>query len=99
MTSGWTVTNNTALQRFEVRIGDQLAVLNYRKDGNHVTFIHTGVPQDLEGRGIGSAIAHDALEYAKTEGLEVVPLCPFVRGYIEKHPEYRSMVSRNYRGL
>ncbi len=95
----WTVTHDTALQRFEVHIGDQLAVLNYRRDGNHVTYIHTGVPENLEGRGIGSAIAHAALEYAKTEHLEVVPLCPFVRAHIEKYPEYRPMVSRDYRGL
>ena len=93
MNSEWTVTHNTVLQRFEVRIGDQLAVLNYRR------YIHTGVPQNLEGRGIGSAIAHAALEYAKTEHLEVIPLCPFVRAHIEKHPEYRPMVSRDYRGL
>lgn len=99
MNSEWTVTHNTVLQRFEVRIGDQLAVLNYRRDGDHVTFNHTGVPQNLEGRGIGGAIAHAALEYAKTEHLEVIPLCPFVRAHIEKHPEYRPMVSRNYRGL
>ena len=50
MNSEWTVTHNTVLQRFEVRIGDQLAVLNYRRDGDHVTFNHTGVPQNLEGR-------------------------------------------------
>ena len=99
MNSEWTVTHNTVLQRFEVRIGDQLAVLNYRREGDHVTFNHTGVPQNLEGRGIGSAIAHAALEYAKTEHLEVIPLCPFVRAQIEKHPEYRPMVSRDYRGL
>lgn len=99
MNSEWTVTNNFALQQFEVRIGDHVAVLNYVKEGNHVTFIHTGVPQTMEGNGIGSAIAHAALEYAKTERLEVVPLCPFVRGYIEKHAEYRTLVSRDYQGL
>ncbi len=99
MNTEWTVTHHTALQRFEVHIGDQLAVLNYRKDGNRVTFFFTGVPQNLEGRGIGSAIAHAALEFAKTEHLEVVPLCPFVRAHIEKHPECQSMVSKDYRGL
>lgn len=57
MNSERTVTNHTALQRFEVRIGDQIAVLNYRIDGSRVTFFHAGVPQNLEGRGIGSAIA------------------------------------------
>ena len=95
----WPVTHNPALQQFEVHIGDQLAVLNYRIDGNRVTFFHTGVPQNLEGRGIGSAIALAALEYAQTEHLERIPLCPFVRAQIEKHPEYRPMVSRDYQGL
>ena len=99
MNNEWTVTNHIALQRFEVRIDDQIAVLNYRIDGSRVTVFHAGVPQNLEGRGIGSAMARDALEYAKTEHLEVVPLCPFVRAHIEKHPEYRPMVVREYRGL
>ena len=57
MKNEWTVTNHTAIQRFEVRVGDQIAVLNYRIDGSRVTFFHSGVPQSLKGRGIGSAIA------------------------------------------
>ena len=98
MNQAWAVSNDAALERFEVRIDEQLAVLKYRIDGSRVTFFHAGVPQNLEGRGIGSAMAHAALEYAKTEHLEVIPLCPFVRVHIEKHPEYRPMVSEDYRG-
>ena len=57
MSQAWAVTNDAALERFEVRIDEQLAVLNYRIDGSRVTFFHAGVPQNLEGRGIGSAMA------------------------------------------
>ncbi len=62
MNNEWTVTNHTALQRFEVRIDEQLAVLDYRIDGSRVTFFHASVPQSLEGRGIGSAMAHILLK-------------------------------------
>ena len=91
------VINNTVEQRFEVRVGDSLAVIDYRRNGNQLVFLHTGVPRALENRGIGSVMAHAALEYAKAENLEVVPECPFVRGYIRKHPEYQPLVSKNYR--
>ncbi len=57
MNNEWTITNHTAFQRFEVRVGDQIAMLNYRIDGSRVTFFHAGVPQSLDGRGIGSAMA------------------------------------------
>lgn len=91
------VINDSVNQRIEVRVADQYVFIAYRRHENHITFLHTDVPVALEGHGIGSAMAHAALEYAQAENLEVVPLCPFVRGYIGKHPEYRPLVSQNYR--
>lgn len=93
MTFNFTVKNNPAAQRFEAQVGDQLAVIQYRRRGNRIIFIHTGVPPALEGQGVGSKLAQFALEYAKAQQLEVVPLCPFVRSYINRHPAYQSLVS------
>ncbi len=59
-----------------------------------IVFTHTGVPPALEGRGIGSALAKTGLEYARANNLEVVPLCSFVRGYIERKPEYQDLVHK-----
>ena len=50
------------------------------------------IPPALEGRGIGGSLVRSGLEYARTEGLTVRPLCPFVAAYIAKHPEYRALV-------
>jgi predicted GNAT family acetyltransferase len=47
----------------------------------------------LRGRGIAQLLAHAGLEYAKTHRLEVVPVCPFVKSYLEKHPEYQELVA------
>jgi hypothetical protein len=57
-----------------------------------MTILHTGVPLELEGHGIGSRLARAALEYARAHGLRVVPVCPFVRAYLKQHPEYLDVV-------
>jgi uncharacterized protein len=87
------VADNPAASRFELRVGDQLGFLNYRRDGNLLHLIHTEVPPEIEGEGYGSALARGALEYARTAGLQVVPSCRFVRAYLERHPEYAPLVA------
>jgi len=86
------VRQNISANRFEVQVENHIAVLNYSQHGNIITFTHTGVPAELEGRGIGSQLAHAGLEYARENTFKVVPLCWFVAGYIERHPEYQSLV-------
>lgn len=93
------VHHNEAAARFEVQQDDHLAELDYRRSGDQIIFTHTGVPAELEGRGIGSALARAGLEYARAEGLAVVPLCPFVRGYIERKPEYQPLVRESSGGF
>ncbi|HVU00570.1 MAG TPA: GNAT family N-acetyltransferase [Polyangiaceae bacterium] len=78
--------------RFELAVDGAVAFSKYRRDGNVVTFIHTEVPEALEGRGIGSALAKGALDLVREKGERVIPKCPFIRSYIEKHPEYRDLV-------
>jgi len=87
------VVHNEQAQRFQVQQDGALAELDYRRTGNQIIFTHTGVPGELEGRGIGSALAKTGLAYARENELEVVPLCPFVRSYIERKPEYQDLVS------
>ena len=88
------VTNNENEQRYEVHIDDQLAVLEYERKGSHITYIHTGVPHAMEGRGIASQLAHTALEDARKEHLTVSPQCPFVASYIREHTEYLPLLSK-----
>ena len=88
------VVHNEGDHRFEVEMDGHLAELDYQRSGNEILFTHTGVPSALEGRGIGSALARAGLEYARAEGLTVVPLCPFVRSYIDRKPEYQPLVKQ-----
>ena len=91
-----TVENNTAKNRFEVTIEGNLAVIDYYREGNKIVYTHTGVPDALGGQGLASKMAKTALEYARSENLDVVPQCPFVRAYIRRHAEYQELVSKDY---
>ena len=86
------VENNEAAKRFEARVDGKVAFIQYRYEKDRIVMIHTEVPDSLGGRGLAGKLAHAALEYARAEGLKVVPLCPYVASYIRKHPEYQSLV-------
>jgi uncharacterized protein len=92
-----TVTHEPEKHRFVAVHEGQTAELTYRggNSSGQIVFLHTSVPAALEGRGIGSALAKTGLEYARANHLEVVPLCSFVRGYIERKPEYQPLVHRS----
>lgn len=87
------VTHNEAAHRFQIDTADGTAVLNYVADGDRLSLVHTEVPAALEGGGYGSALARAALDYARANGLGVVPSCPFVATYLQRHPEYNDLVA------
>ena len=93
MTQGGDVTNNEARNRFELVVDGARAVAQYTLDGQVMHFTHTIVPQEVEGRGIGSRLIKGALDEARSRGLKVDPVCPFVRAYIEKHAEYGDLLA------
>jgi predicted GNAT family acetyltransferase len=86
------VRHNREHSRYEVELDDQRAIIQYRDTAGVRYYLHTEVPEALEGHGIASRMAKAALDEAQAESLTIVPLCPFVRAYIEKHPEYKPMV-------
>ena len=92
------VIHDEAGHRFTVTEG-ATAELTYRTTSNQIVFLHTEVPPEMEGRGIGSALARAGLDYARQQGMEVIPLCPFVRSYIERKPEYQSLVRSSSGGF
>jgi uncharacterized protein len=79
------VTDNQAESRFEIQADGYLAELDYRLNGKRLVLIHTETPVELEGRGLGGRLVAAALDRAKREDLTVVPLCPFARGWLERH--------------
>ena len=86
------VQNNTAKHRYELEVEGHIAASYYELSGNVITFIHTEVPKELEGKGIGSRLVKGALDQVRANGLKVVPRCPFVKGYIDKYPEYTDLL-------
>ena len=81
--------------RYELRLGGRLIGLAaYRRRDGRIAFTHTEVDESCEGRGFGSRLAAAALADAAKENLEVVPLCPFIAYYIEKHPEYEQLIAQ-----
>jgi uncharacterized protein len=87
------VVHNTSNQRFEIDIDGQLSILEYIFKNHRLFLTHTKVPPALENQGLGTKLAHAALEYARQNGLTVIAICPFVQDYVSSHPEYQSFVT------
>lgn len=87
------VNHNPGKQRFELILNGHKAVLNYVRNGNLITFTHTGVPSAIEGRGIGSRLVETGLNYARENGLRVRSMCWFVSKYIRHNPEYQDLLN------
>ncbi|HEX7634452.1 MAG TPA: GNAT family N-acetyltransferase [Noviherbaspirillum sp.] len=88
-----TVRNNPAEHRYELTVDGHLAATYYKIADGVITFVHTEVPDALAGRGVGSKLVKGALDQVRSQGLKVVPQCPFVKAYIEKHGEYADLLA------
>jgi hypothetical protein len=86
------ITHNQAAKRFETTIDGQTGYISYQDNDDKLVYDHTIVPQQLGGRGVGSALVKYALDYAREQDKKVVPQCSFVASYISKHPEYQDLM-------
>jgi predicted GNAT family acetyltransferase len=87
------VIHNPSRQRFEITVDGQLSVLEYTFKNHRLFLTHTHVPAVVEHHGLGTELAHTALEYARQNELTVVAVCPFVQEYVANHPEYQALVN------
>ncbi|MDO9411461.1 MAG: GNAT family N-acetyltransferase [Pseudolabrys sp.] len=87
-----TVRDNPDRNRFELATPAGTAFASYRRDDYTVSIMHTEVPRALEGRGVGSKLVAGTLDHIRAEGRKVVPLCSFVRYFINTHPDYADLV-------
>ena len=88
-----TVTHNEAAQRFELLVDGARALLTYRRFPDRIVLLHTEVPRPFEGHGIAAKLSRSALDFARANRLQVVPLCPYVSSFIQKHPEYQDLLA------
>jgi predicted GNAT family acetyltransferase len=87
-----TVVNNPERKRYELAVDGHIAATYYEKADGVVTFVHTEVPPELGGKGIGSKLIRGALDQVRAEGLKVIAQCPFVKAFIEKHEDYQDLL-------
>ena len=93
------VNNNRQAQRYEIVVGEAVAMIEYWLVDQSIVFTHTEVPKELEGRGIAQKLAQAALEDARARHLLVVPLCPYVAAYLRRHAEYQDLIDPAFRGM
>ena len=86
------VIDNQARHRFELPVGDAVAVAEYRIEDGRVVLTHTEVPAALAGPGVGSRLAKGVFEAIRASGRRVVPRCPFMAAYAARHPDDADLV-------
>lgn len=87
------MVDNPAEHQFEIRADGELAgFAAYREGERAIVFTHTEIDPAYEGKGLGSVLVRGALEEARSRGSAVLPACPFVRSFVERHPDFLDLV-------
>lgn len=84
-------------RRFVIHDEQGTGELRYNIIGSQIILEHTEVSPALRGRGVATSLARAALEYARANELTVIPVCPFVIGYLARHPEYHNLLDQSHR--
>ena len=89
------VRNNSEASRFEIAVEDgRVAGFTQYKERDGVrNFFHTEIGEEYGGQGLGGKLARAALDGTRADGLKVVATCPFIKGWIEKHPDYQDLLA------
>jgi predicted GNAT family acetyltransferase len=88
-----TVVHNPLEKRFEYIAGNDVAVCEYKLSGNVWDFHHTMVPDSMRGMGVAGKLVETALRHVSDQNGKVIPTCSYVKGYIEKHPHFSSLLA------
>jgi uncharacterized protein len=84
---------NKEEEQFEMHIDGEVALIAYQESGENYMLIHTEVPESMEGKGIASVLALKTLNFIEAEGRKIIPMCPFVKSYLARHPEWQRIVA------
>lgn len=93
------IHDNAALNRYELPVEGQVAVVTYNLSPPNLMITETLVPEALEGRGIASRLARHVIDDARTRSLVILPVCPFFSAFFQKHPEHSDVVHPTYRDI
>jgi predicted GNAT family acetyltransferase len=89
------VRDNPDEERYELLVSDRLVgeiQYHHRRSSDRIAFIHTEISPELEGQGLANKLVAGALDDVRAHGLHVIPICPFVSTYLQRHPEYEDLV-------
>lgn len=87
------VSDHPESDRYEVRVAGELAGhADYQRGPGQIAFTHTEIDSAYSGQGLAGRLVQKSLDDAKATGNEVLPFCPFYRGWIAKHPDYLDLV-------
>ena len=89
------VRDNPAMRRYELTTDGKTAFVQYELSNDAVALLHTEVPPELSGQGVGSALAKGALDAVRKKGLRLEPRCEFIARYVERHPAYQDLLARS----
>lgn len=82
------IVENAAQSRIEAALGNEIAVLEYRVEGDRMLFTHTETPPAFRGRGIAEKLVLEGFRLARERGLKIVPICSYVDAVLRRHPEF-----------
>lgn len=92
----YNIVNNKQEMQFEISMDGEKAFLTYRYYKKDIALMHTTVPKSLEGKGIATALAKEAFNFAKAQKKLVIIYCPFVAGFVQKHDGYKKQLDPEY---
>ncbi len=87
---------NETDKQFEMEIDGSKAFIQFNEFSDRIALIHTEVPEELGGKGVGAALVEKTLSFIKESGKKLMPYCPFVFAYIKRHPEWKTIVAENF---
>jgi len=90
------LVKNDEKKRFEIEIDGYLAFINFGESGDHIALVHTETDPELNGKGAAAAVVEKTLQYIEYNNKLLMPYCPYVFGYIKRHPEWKRIVSKRF---
>ena len=84
---------NEEKKRFELTVEGKTALINYMMSGDVYQLVHTEVPAEHEGQGVGKDLVQQSLTYIKDQNKKMTPMCSFVAAYVKRHPEWQEIVA------
>ena len=89
--------DHTDMRRFELEVDGHIAFTEYERTGKRIFLVHTEVPKELEGQGVGAALVEKELQFIEAQGWKLIPYCPYVKTYLLRHPEWNRILDHGIR--